>query len=202
MKKSGYIYGLIGLIIGVSLLSGVLIGIFYKQDTSVDYPDIPAAIQSDFNNVRIATIKNQLAAVPFLSPDGEEVSWNQLKGHYLLVNFWATWCAPCVVELPSLSDLQKKLKDLNVKVIAVSLDHQKSHAAIQDFLYQRNLPAHFGYHDHQQHIMQNLNLRGIPSTYLLSPNGSVMYIFEGDADWAAKKYVDFFTELLDDTKEY
>ena len=132
----------------------------------------------------------------FLAPDGSETTWNDFKDEYLLVNFWASWCAPCVIELPSLDKLQSRFKDDGLKTIAISLDQQRSHDQIKRFAYNRNIGDFVTYFDHNNEIQRKVRMRGIPTTYLLNPEGKILYIFEGDAQWNSPPAIKFFSELL------
>ncbi len=143
--------------------------------------------------------KNRLIAMKearFLSPEGNEVSWSEFDGEYLLVNFWASWCAPCVTELPSLDKLQKKFKGKGLTVIAISLDQGRSHEEIKQYLYNRNIGNFAGYFDHDSDVQNNIAMRGIPTTYLLDLKGHVLHVFEGDANWGSSESLSFFQTLL------
>ncbi len=134
--------------------------------------------------------------VSFLTPDGTEIGWSDLKGRYVLVNFWASWCGACVVELPSLGKLQKRFAGKGLEVIAISLDAVRSHADIKEFLHNRDIGEFAAYLDGNKGIKKKISMRGLPTTYLLDSKGNIRYIFEGDADWAAFDSIEFFTALL------
>lgn len=138
----------------------------------------------------------ELPVVAFLNPEGKIVSWDDFKGGYTLVNIWATWCTPCVVELPSLEKLQSIFKDNGLSVIAVSVDMSGGQERIKAFLNKRNISDFALYFDKEGLIQKNIPLRGIPTTFLLNPEGQLLYIFEGEADWIAPPAVDFFSKLL------
>lgn len=149
------------------------------------------------------TTKNRLSPIPkaqFHSPDGKTVSWHDFGGNYLLVNFWATWCAPCVIELPSLEKLRKKFTGQGLEVISISLDTNRSQDDIKEFLYNRNIGEFAAYWDFNREIHKNIQMRGIPTTYLLDPKGNILHIFEGDANWNAPSAIAFFSDLLNREK--
>ncbi len=132
----------------------------------------------------------------FLAPDGTRTRWRDFQGNYLLVNIWATWCPPCVVELPSLTKLQEHYKGRGLEVIAISVDTQVSHDQLKAFLYDRKIGQFAAYMDDNMEIQARIKTRGLPTTYLLDPQGKVIHIFEGDADWFSPHATDFFTSLL------
>ena len=158
--------------------------------------DVPAELAREFSRVIKKNRSGQLPETPFIDSEGHAINWSDLKGNHTLVNFWATWCGPCVIELPSLDALEKNYADKGLKVIAVSLDTMRDHDFIKEFLENRNIGQFAAYFDHQQNIQKNIKMRGIPTTYLFDPQGVLLYIFEGDADWSSAGSYRFFDQLL------
>jgi thiol-disulfide isomerase/thioredoxin len=132
----------------------------------------------------------------FMSPEGRRVNWQVFEGKYLLINFWATWCGPCVIELPSFEKLRQRFKDTNLEVIAVSLDTQRDQEQIQRFLSNRSIGEFASYFDDAKEVKSAISMRGIPTTYLLDPNGNVLYVFEGDAVWHSQSAIEFFEAVV------
>lgn len=161
-----------------------------------DKVEVSDKFASHFSRVITKNRETPMTPTRFATPSGEAVSWQDFEGEYLLVNFWATWCAPCVVELPSLDKLEKKFNGKGLKIIAVSLDFQRSHDDVNKFLYSRNIGEFAGYMDVFSEIQKNVTMRGIPTSYLLDPKGNVLHIFEGDARWDAPEAIRFFEKLL------
>jgi thiol-disulfide isomerase/thioredoxin len=137
-----------------------------------------------------------MPAAQFTALNDDLLSFQSYNGRYLLVNFWATWCAPCVVELPSLEKLQTYLTDRPIDVIAVSLDHNRPLNDIHMFLQNRLIGDFAAYKDFGRTVESGIPMRGIPTTYLLHPEGYILKIFEGSADWNSPPARRFFDELL------
>lgn len=124
--------------------------------------------------------------------DGKKLSLTDFKGKVVVLNLWATWCAPCVKELPLLA----KLKDLrpDIEVIAVSLDLNKTPEELHDFLDKNEadtLQVHTGKGPEMDVQFPN---RGLPTTYLVTSDGHITYRMEGDADWTSSNaliFIDF-----------
>lgn len=147
-----------------------------------------AACYSGSRPPRIGT-----AAPDFTVQDSDrKVSLADLHGQIVLLNFWATWCPPCVEEMPSLVQLQHRFKNKGITVLAVSLDddgnayHQflKDHQI--DFLTVRD-PA-----------KQSSNLYGTfkyPETYVIDRNGIVRRKFIGAVEWSQPEIVEFLNRL-------
>ncbi len=121
---------------------------------------------------------------PFEGPDGA-VTLADFRGKTVLLNLWASWCAPCVAELPSLDRLQGELGDDGFMVLTINMDRSKKEALA--FLAKtdiKNLPL---YHDNRFAIAQKLSVPGLPSglpiTVLYDKNGIERARLSGGADW-------------------
>lgn len=185
---------------GVIFMIALGIGYFQAMKTRGDVIEsqvaVPAGFSSQFSRVITKNRLTSMESVSFISPEAEQISWDKFRGKYLLVNFWATWCAPCVVELPSLQKLKERFKDEGLEVISVSIDQGRSHENIKEFLYYRNIDDFAAYFDNKMEIQSRITMRGIPTTYLLDPEGNVTHIFEGDASWHSPSGLAFFKEIL------
>ena len=157
--------------LGFIFLIALIIGYFHTKQERVtllaDQITVPDAFSNQFSRVIIKKTAQSMPDLSFLAPDGSETTWNDFKGEYLLVNFWASWCAPCVIELPSLDKLQSRFKDDGLKTIAISLDRQRNHDQIKRFAYNRNIGDFVTYFDHNNEIQRKVRMRGIPTTCLL-----------------------------------
>ena len=149
---------------------------------------------AEFQKIYVATEPQTLPDVPLHMPDGKIVRISDFKGKPALVNMWATWCAPCVVELPSLEKLAK-LYDGRLNVIGVALE-QKPPAEVAAFLEKRALGDFAAHVDLTGEFSENLKVRGIPTSFLIGSDGQILYRFEGDADWAGAESRSFFDIFL------
>ena len=121
-----------------------------------------------------------------------KITLSELRGKVVVLNFWATWCAPCVEELPSLVNLQQKMRNKGITVLAVSVDQDES-------LYRRFVQ------DHNVNLLtvrdanqKSNNLYGtfkFPETYIIDRNGVMRRKFIGAVDWATPEVVDFLSKL-------
>ena len=121
-----------------------------------------------------------------------KITLSELRGKVVVLNFWATWCAPCVEELPSLVNLQQKMRNKGITVLAVSVDQDES-------LYRRFVQ------DHNVNLLTvrdanqtSNNLYGtfkFPETYIIDRNGVMRRKFIGAVDWATPEVVDFLSKL-------
>lgn len=125
---------------------------------------------------------------------GRKIALTDFKGKPVILNFWATWCAPCVKELPSLAKLKQDRSDLTVLV--VSRDLQKEAPALKTFLKENNSQALDTYLDQGPALKKLLPARGLPSTYILSGKGKILYKIEGDVDWSSHITLDFLDYVV------
>lgn len=114
---------------------------------------------------------------------GEELALGSLKGKPVLVNLWATWCAPCVKELPTLNSLSNRA-DLNLEVVTVSQDIGEPDA-VQRFLDQRGLAQLPAWIDVDGTLPAQYRIEGLPATILYDASGKEVWRYLGDRDWTS-----------------
>ncbi|MDE1148653.1 MAG: TlpA disulfide reductase family protein [Azospirillaceae bacterium] len=114
--------------------------------------------------------------------DGSGIHLSELKGRVVLLNLWATWCAPCVQELPSLDKLQGDLGDKSFEVVALSMDRGGAHV-VEPFLQNHGISHLAMWLDPRSTAMSVLKPRGLPTTLLIDAQGREIGRLEGDADW-------------------
>jgi cytochrome c biogenesis protein CcmG/thiol:disulfide interchange protein DsbE len=120
------------------------------------------------------------------------VTLSQLRGQTVVLNFWATWCPPCVEEMPSLVQMQQRLKGKGVTVLAVSVDADEG--AYHRFLKDHGINL-LTVRDADQ---KSNNLYGtfkFPETYIVDRDGKVRRKFIGAVDWNQAEVVEFLTKL-------
>jgi peroxiredoxin len=148
------------------------------------------------DTVRPSGIAEGLAIPDFTFPgiDGVSVSLSDFKGKVVLVNIWATWCKPCVDEMPSMEKLYQKFKDKNFMILAVSID-ESGRDAVASFMRKLNLtfPALI---DSKGTIKSLYGVTGVPESFIIDQNGILVKKIIGQANWAAPEAVSFFQELV------
>jgi cytochrome c biogenesis protein CcmG, thiol:disulfide interchange protein DsbE len=131
-------------------------------------------------------------AFHFKTDQGREVTATSFGGKVLVLNFWATWCAPCVREIPSLDALQKQFKDKGVVVVAVSVD--KNEAKYKTFL-QRFGVEFDTYRDPAADISASYGTFQYPETYIIK-DGKVARKLISEQNWMGDDMVQYVTSLL------
>jgi thiol-disulfide isomerase/thioredoxin len=131
------------------------------------------------------TLNNPALPVPetrFTDGAGKEMTLADFKGRVLLVNFWATWCAPCVAEMPSLDRLQAELGGKDFTVLAINEDRQGA-AVATPFLEKHKIKSLAVHVDQRMALARALGVRGMPSTFLVDRTGKVVGSLTGEAHW-------------------
>lgn len=136
--------------------------------------------------------------LPLLEFSNQEnlVNLSKLEGKFILLNFWATWCPSCVSEMPSLDRLATKLNK-NLDVVTVSLDEGGIDKSIK-FVRDLNLPSITVLYDHNNQAYRTYGIRGLPTTYLISPDKKILFRLEGGAEWDTGKLFNQLKEIVDD----
>jgi thiol-disulfide isomerase/thioredoxin len=145
-------------------------------------------------------------APELLYPDlnGEKFSLNKVKGKVVLVNFWASWCGPCILELPSLEKLQQRFKGQNFSVVAVGIDDQQENLASFKAQYGLSFPILV---DEEGTSKQSYHLSGVPETLILDRQGRVVLFIDpedqqptakvnGPREWDSEDVVEQIKKLL------
>ena len=118
----------------------------------------------------------------FQDLDGAPVRLADFGGRVVLLNFWATWCAPCIREMPSLDRLQAALGDEGLSVVAVSIDRAGG-KVVAPFAEKLGL-EHLGlYLDPKSKFSRTFGLSGLPATFLIDAEGRLVGGMNGPAEW-------------------
>jgi peroxiredoxin len=151
---------------------------------------------SSFKFSNQVAIKDNLPAPDFTFPglDGKKVSLSDYKGMVVLVNIWATWCSPCVEEMPSMEKLYRKFKGENFEILAVSID-EPGLKAVAPFMKKSNLtfPALI---DSEGAIKAVYGITGIPESFIIDQQGILLKKIVGPVDWATPNIFRFFSDLI------
>jgi len=121
-----------------------------------------------------------------------KVSLASLRGKIVVLNFWATWCPPCVEEMPSLVEMQSRMKDRGVTVLAVSLD--KDESAYTKFIAENRINL-LTVRDAQEKSNSLYGTYKYPETYIIDRQGVVRRKFIGPVDWRDPEILDYLEKL-------
>lgn len=126
--------------------------------------------------------------------DGRMVSLSSLRGKVVMVHFWATWCPPCVDELPTLEGLNSSLKGRDFELLAVSVDD--SAGIVREFLQKRGLAIPV-LMDIERSVSDRYRTFKFPETFLVDRDGVVRHRIIGAQDWSKPQAIGLISDLLD-----
>lgn len=120
---------------------------------------------------------------------------DQYKGSVVVLNVWATWCPPCVVEMPAIQRLYQDLGPRGLKVIAVSIDTEATDSAVRAFATKRGLTFDI-LRDSANRITQQYQTTGVPETFVIGRDGIIRKKVIGASDWDSPGDRALVTQLL------
>jgi len=152
-----------------------------------------------FRNYQPAKSINSVPDTQFLAGDGSKVSLQDYRGKGVVLNFWATWCAPCVREMPQLDRLAALVRGNAIEVLTISEDRKGMVLAPK--FYEKNklrdLPVLV---DEKSELLRAFNIKGLPSTVLINAEGQEIGRVLGIAEWDSAETVDFVRKCLSPKK--
>ncbi len=125
---------------------------------------------------------------------GEPVRLDDFRGRYVLLNFWATWCGPCKMEMPSLETLYRKFRASKLAVVGVSNDMFGA-TVVKPYVESQGLtfPVLL---DPGSDVSNSFRVLSLPTTYLIDPDGNIIGEQSGAENWSAPETLQYFEDLL------
>lgn len=167
---------------------------------TADTTALAALREGDMRKLAIHAEPMPGSEVVFMTHEGEDVTLEDYEGKFIVLNFWATWCAPCRKEMPQLAELQTKLGGDDFDVVTVATGRNPA-PAIEKFFAEigvENLPKHT---DERQNLARSFGVLGLPVTLILDRDGNEIARLQGDADWSSDSAIAILTALLDGDEE-
>ena len=162
--------------------------------------------ESGFKDERITKLMRKFRVVPLqqiMPPDniilkdleGNLVRLSDYLGKVVFLNFWATWCPPCRIEMPSMEKLYRKLKDREFTIVTINL--QETAEAVKSFFkkYQLTFPALL---DRDGGVGRRFGIRSIPTTFILNQKGGMIGKIFGPREWDSRDAEKLFALLIED----
>jgi len=144
-------------------------------------------VVSDAFTERVVEKGQQAPDFAIVTDSGRTISPRNFGGKLLVLNFWATWCPPCVAETPSLNEMAKQLKAQGVVVVGVSIDkNDNSYRAFN----QRMRVGYETMRDPEARISSSFGTFKFPETYVITPDGRVVDKIISDRDWMSPEALD------------
>ena len=131
----------------------------------------------------VAAAGQPMPDICFTDARGKPACLSQWRGRVVLLNLWATWCAPCRQEMPQLDRVQARLGGRDFEVLALSMD-KRGAPAVRNFYERTGVRALAVYVDEQVRATEALAARGIPVSLLIDRQGRVVERISGPVDWS------------------
>lgn len=141
------------------------------------------------NNLPFTSDKFEMGKLQLTDLSGKSIDLWQYHGKTVFINFWATWCKPCLQEMPSIQKLQGLLKNENIVFLFAS---EESAEQIVDFKSQYSY--NFNYVSVQN--MPDLNIMALPTTFIFNPAGNLVFNESGSRQWDDKNNIDLILSII------
>ncbi|MBF0633747.1 MAG: TlpA family protein disulfide reductase [Nitrospinae bacterium] len=154
------------------------------------------APQADSKKASAKPPMEGLMAPDFTLPtlDGKEMKLSDHRGKIVFLNIWATWCAPCKEEMPSMEKLYELMRGKDFVMLTVSIDEKKE--TVEAFMKENKLTMPVGL-DSLQTVAPQYRITGVPESYIIDKNGMVMHHLIGPGDWSNPGIVNALTSMAD-----
>jgi len=147
----------------------------------------------DIKNLIIHKEKKKIEKVEFFNSKNKKISLNDYKSNIVIINFWATWCAPCKEEMPHLNKLKYKFKDIEIIPINIADEELKKSKIFFKELNINNLEIFYG---SGLELSKEFKLRGIPTTIIVDKEGYEFARIMGFIDFENKSFLDWLSAHL------
>lgn len=180
-------------------------GITYTENLEEYYKWYTQISTNENNNKKIEEDYKKLKTLAKGSPSpkfvdyennaGGTTSLSDLKGKYVYIDVWATWCGPCIAEIPSLKKLEKEYHDKNITFVSISIDDKKDHEKWKKMIVDRDLGGVqlFADNNWQSQFIKDYMIKGIPRFIILDPEGNI--VTPNAARPSDKKLIPFLEDL-------
>ncbi|ABV35092.1 thioredoxin, putative [Shewanella sediminis HAW-EB3] len=132
--------------------------------------------------------------VTFTDTEGGEINLKQYKGKVVMVNLWATWCAPCIKEIPQMENIRQTNIDKDLVVLPISIDEESE--KVKPFLARHGLSHYKTWLDPNKDIDQVMPADVVPATYVFDGSGNLIGFLRGYLDWGDKEVQPYLEKLI------
>jgi thiol-disulfide isomerase/thioredoxin len=156
----------------VLIVLAVLVSCKEKESANnKNKPEVKTKIESEFDKIKLTEL------------DGKAIDLHQYEGKTIFINFWATWCGPCIQEMPSIQKAKTSVKDEDIVFLFASNEEVE---AIEAFKKKQSYDFHYV----RVENLEQLNIMALPTTYIFNPNKQLVFSEMGYRKWDSKKNID------------
>ena len=145
------------------------------------------------NNIAINEIPKPISSLIFEDFSGKEINLKDFREKLVIINFWATWCAPCKKEMPSLDKLYQDSTFKNLEILAVNME-QPNQLKTKKFFSDLNIKKLNIFFDRKLNFVKEFKLRGVPTTILVNKKGEEFARIIGEVNFVDKDFVKWLSK--------
>lgn len=166
------------------------------EGVAMDWSSVEALRTDQMRKLMFHSVPQATTDAVFLDEDGGEMTLADLEGGHVVLNFWATWCAPCRKEMPSLANLQAQMGSDDFRVVTVASGRNPPEA-IDRFFAEEGIEGLPKYRDPDMALSSGMAVAGLPITVILNPEGKEIARLRGDAFWDTDSAQAIIKALMD-----
>jgi thiol-disulfide isomerase/thioredoxin len=166
------------------------------EGVAMDWSSVEALRTDQMRKLMFHSVPQATTDAVFLDEDGGEMTLADLEGGHVVLNFWATWCAPCRKEMPSLANLQAQMGSDDFRVVTVASGRNPPEA-IDRFFTEEGIEGLPKYRDPDMALSSGMAVAGLPITVILNPEGKEIARLRGDAFWDTDSAQAIIKALMD-----
>ncbi|MGV8946729.1 MAG: TlpA family protein disulfide reductase [Lutibacter sp.] len=159
-----------------SLASDFSNRIYAAFDSASPYPEMAKVVKEKYSHLEGMLEGSDTPNIKFEDINGESVPLSNFKGKYTYIDLWATWCGPCIKEIPFLQKIEKKYHDKNIQFVSVSFDKAEDHDKWVNFVKEKKLTSYQLIAGEETHdiLSKTYNIKMIPRFIFLDPEGKII----------------------------
>ena len=177
----------------IILIIFVITLLSFKSYNDSQNDEIKNFIVGELKDLELIEDKKNISNLFFKNNLNQNIKFSKFNGNILLINFWATWCPPCIKEMPSLDRLQSKF-DKGFKVLPISLDRDGIEE-VKNFYIETKIKNLNQFFDFKNTLAKELKLFGLPTSFFVNKDGIIIAKYEGDIDWDNDTVIKFIKYL-------
>ena len=155
-----------------------------------------ALANKDLAKIKFHRQPRDVSKIAFEASNQQEYYISDFRGKFLLLNFWALWCAPCVKEMPALDRLKDIQKNKDFEIITLATG-RNSKSKVDDFFREKNLMSLRQYFDPKSEFAKASGIKVLPTTLIINYEGMEVARVEGTIDWDSSDSERFFSKWLE-----
>tara|TARA_Y100001960_G_scaffold81128_1_gene86530 strand:- start:116 stop:667 length:552 start_codon:yes stop_codon:yes gene_type:complete len=172
----------------------ILTSLSFKSYTNNDKVLINEFLKNELKDFELSKDVKNISNLIFKNHKDKEIKFSEFKGKVLLVNFWATWCVPCIKEMPSLDRLKTKF-DKDFDIIAISVDRDGVEK-VTSFFNENKINNLEKFFDIKNSLAKEMDLFGVPTSFFVNKKGNVIGYYQGDMEWDNMTVIKFIDYLI------